>query len=60
MVVSFRNGNRSDCRLENLVLISKSVLIALKHQDFWQQPEEIKPVLMTLTQLRMKVQEVTA
>jgi hypothetical protein len=57
MLVSFRNGDRSDCRIENLVLITKSVLRSLIHADFYRQPDEIKPVLMTMTQLRMKVAE---
>jgi len=57
MVVSFRNGNRADCRVENLVLVSRSVMTALRHENFWRQPEEIKPALMTMTQLRMKVAE---
>lgn len=57
-VVTFRNGDRTDCRPENLELVSKSVLCALRHVDFWKQPQEIRPVLMTATQLRMKIHEI--
>ena len=54
-VVIFDNGDLTDFRPENLSLLSRSEYLALRHQDYWEQPAEIKPALQTLTKLRMRI-----
>ncbi len=54
-IIQFLNGDRSDCRIENLTLITHSVLKSLCHIKFWEQPDEVKPVLLTMTKLKMQI-----
>lgn len=55
MVVLSRNGDPSDCRIENLTLFSRAELARLNRKGHKNAPEEIQPVLRTLARLEATI-----
>lgn len=58
MVVSFVDGDKTNCSIENLELISRSMLLRLNRRGFAKCPDDLKPVLRTSVKLEVKTFEV--
>ena len=57
MVVAFRDGNKKNCKLRNLMLISRHELLHLNQQNYKEAPVELKPSILALTKLKVKMSE---
>lgn len=53
-VVTFKDGNRINCNVENLMLVSRRHLLSLNNNGYKEAPEEIKPTIFILSQLEAK------
>ncbi len=56
-VVAFADGDPMHCVIENLVLLTRNELARLNQQHFKEIPCELKPSVLALTKLRVKVFE---
>lgn len=56
-VVAFRDGDKLNCRLENLMLISRNMLARLNQIGYGDAPPEIKPSIIALAELRVRAGE---
>lgn len=54
-VIIFKDGDRLNFDHENLVLISRPELLQMSRNRYLQQPDEIKPVVMTLSKLQVAI-----
>ena len=57
MVVAFRDGDKTNCSLDNLMLISRSLLVRLNQIGYSDAPAELKPSILALAKLRSKAGE---
>ncbi|MCP3923378.1 MAG: HNH endonuclease [Desulfobacterales bacterium] len=57
MVVAFKDGNKENCTLENLMLISRAELLRLNNIQYKNTPDELKPSVLLLTKLQVKTWE---
>lgn len=55
MVIAFRDGDKMNCDINNLMLISRAELLRLNQYNYKEAPEELKPSLLALTKLEVKV-----
>lgn len=53
-VVAFRDGNKLNCKLKNLMLITRSELLSLNLHNYREMPDELKPSLLVLAKLETK------
>ena len=51
-VISFRDGNRPNFDLDNLIAISRSELMAMCRNKYRKQPDELKPTVLALSKLQ--------
>lgn len=51
--VAFRDGDKANCVLENLMLITRAELLQLNKHGYSSAPSDIKPVLLTLAKLEV-------
>lgn len=52
--VIFRDGNRLNCVLDNLILVSRSELLSMNLHGYRDMPEEVKPSLLALAKIEAK------
>lgn len=52
--VIFRDGNRRNFDIDNLVLVTRSQLLALNRHRYHQQPDELKPSIFALAMMEEK------
>lgn len=57
MVVAFRDGDKENCKLRNLMLISRAELLRLNKHGYKEMPNELKPVVLALTKVEVKAFE---
>jgi hypothetical protein len=57
MVVAFRDGKHTNCDPANLMLISRAELLHLNQNGYKGTPDELKPCLLALLKLEVKVFE---
>lgn len=57
MAVAFVDSDRTNCCLENLMLISQKELSRLNKHGYSKMPPELKPVVKTLVELEVKTFE---
>lgn len=57
-MLRFINGNRSDCRLDNLEVIPKGVNAIMNKNQYSSLPDEIKPAVKTLAKLQYRQREI--
>ncbi len=55
MAVIFRDGNKMNCVLENLALVTRAELLRLNQMGYAETPEELKPSVFALAKLEVKV-----
>ena len=60
MVVVFIDGDKTHCKIENLMLISRAELLNLNQLGYKDTPDELKPHVLVLSKLQMKTWEVAA
>ena len=53
-VVAFRDSDRINCKLKNLMLISRAELLALNQHNYRETPDELKPSVLALAKLEAK------
>lgn len=51
MVVSFVDGNKQNCNLENLMLITRGLLLLLNQHNYANQPAELRPSILALARV---------
>ncbi len=55
-IVKFKDGNKLNCTLDNLMLISRSDLTVLnRHFDYAGTPDELKPSVLALARIRSSI-----
>ena len=54
MVVAFKDGDRTNCEPENLMLISRAELLVLNQHGYGEMPAELKPSVLALARLEVK------
>lgn len=57
MVVAFIDGDNKNCELRNLMLISRAELLILNMLAYKDAASEVKPHILAVAKLRMKIQE---
>ena len=57
-VVAFIDGDKTNCRLENLMLISRLELLNLNQLGYKDMPDKLKPSALALAKLRAKTSAV--
>ena len=55
MVVAFTDGNKQNCKLSNLMLITRAELLRLNQRGYKDMPDDLKPSVLALTKLEVKV-----
>lgn len=55
MVIRFRDGNRQNVDISNLVMLTKAEHVHLSRRGYNAAPEEIKPALFNLAKLEVKL-----
>lgn len=55
MVVAFRDGVKTNCEPENLMLISRAQLLRLNQHGYKDAPDELKLSILALAKLEVKV-----
>lgn len=60
MVVAFIDGDKLNCEPENLMLISRAELLALNQHGYKNMPDELKPKVLALAKLRVKIWAIEA
>jgi len=58
MVVAFKDGDKLNCDLDNLMLISRAELLTLNQYGYRDLPDELRPAVRTLTKLEVKTREI--
>ena len=56
-VVLFRDGNKLNCQLGNLVLVSRAELVRLNKEGYSSIPPELKPSVLVMAKLKTKLFE---
>lgn len=54
MIVSFIDGDKKNCELSNLMLISRAESMILTKLEYHDSPPELKPSILVLTKLKAK------
>lgn len=54
MVVLFKDGDRLNCDVDNLILISRSELLRLNKNGYNKAPDRLKPSILALSKLEAK------
>lgn len=54
MVVAFKDSDKINIKIENLMLISRAELLNLNRHDYKNIPAELKPYVLTLSKLQLK------
>ena len=57
MVVAFKDGHRTNCDLENLMLLSRAEMLTLNRHGYKDTPAELKPSVLALSKLQVKIRE---
>ena len=57
MKVRFKDGDKTNFEIENLILVSKSESLALNKNDYKTTPPELKPSVLGLSKLQAKIWE---
>lgn len=54
MIIAFKDGDKNNCELSNLMLISRAELLTLNRHGYKEMPEELKPSVLALSKLKVK------
>lgn len=54
MVVALRDGDKTNCEPENLMLISRAELLNLNRHGYKDMPDKLKPSVLALSTLQVK------
>jgi hypothetical protein len=57
MVVAFKSGNKLNCEIDNLRLLSRAELLRTNHHGYSRVPDELKPSIVALSKLEVRVFE---
>lgn len=52
--VALKDGNKLNCSLENLLLVSRAELLAMNLHGYKNQPDELKPIVLALAKIEAK------
>ncbi len=55
MVVAFKDGDKTNCDPENLMLISRAELLILNQHGYRKMPDELKPSVLAVTKLQVAI-----
>lgn len=53
-IIAFKDSNRMNCRLKNLMLLSRAELLVLNQHKYREMPDELKPSVLALAKLEAK------
>lgn len=59
MAVAFKDGDKRNCRIGNLMLISRAELLRLYKHGYKHAPDELKPTVLTLAKMEVKTFEIS-
>lgn len=59
MVVAFRDSDKRNTEIENLMLISRAELLRLNQHSYKDTPDELKPSVLALSKLEVKTYAMT-
>lgn len=59
MSIGFKDGNVENCSIENLELIPATLTTAKINNGYYRAPDEIKPSLLLLSKVEVKIRELT-
>jgi len=54
MVIAFTDGNKLNCSIENLMLVSRSELLILNMHGYKELPNELKPTIRLIAKIQAK------
>ena len=57
-VITFKDGNRMNCNIENLEKIDRGLFMTLSKVNYVNEPMELKPVIKSLTELQIKTRKI--
>jgi hypothetical protein len=57
MAVAFKDGDRTNCILENFMLVSRHELLQLNQHHYRETPDELKPNVLAVAKLEAKVRK---
>ncbi len=57
MVVAFKDSDKMNCDVDNLMLISRAELLRLNQNQYRETPGQLKPSVLVLSKLQVKIQE---
>jgi hypothetical protein len=57
-VILFKDGNRQNCAFENLEMLPRALQVVLVKSGYYNEPEELKPVIRAQTELQMKINKI--
>ncbi|MDY0037969.1 MAG: HNH endonuclease signature motif containing protein [Zoogloea oleivorans] len=52
--VIFKDGDRMNCEIDNLLLVSRSELLSMNLHGYREMPEEVKPSVLALAKIEAK------
>ena len=57
-VITFKDGNRMNCNIENLEKIDRGLFMTLSKLNYVNEPIELKPTIKSLTELQIKARKI--
>jgi len=57
-IICFKDGNKQNCAIENLEIMSRSLHVVLVKKGYYNEPEELKPAIRAQTELQMKLNQI--
>lgn len=55
MIVAFKNGNRLNCNINNLMLLNRAELLYLNKRNYKNLHNDLKPSMVMLAKLKIKI-----
>lgn len=54
-ILTFKDGNKLNCTVENLILVSRREALRLNQKHYARMPNELKPSVLALAKLEVKI-----
>lgn len=56
-IICFKDGNKQNCAIENLEIMSRGLHVVLMKKGYYNEPEELKPAIRAQIELQMKLNQ---
>lgn len=57
-VISFKDGNKRNCKLDNLIMINPGEFMRLLHAKYFDQPTELKDTVFLISKMNQALSEI--